>query len=95
LGLAGIGFEATGDRGWDLGEAMDAGLEVEASGDRTSPASCIAASSSAFVGSLIGVFVRDASGEEDADCLPHKAVALFTEAKDDLSGVGSSFTGVT
>lgn len=64
------------------------------SGDRTSPASCIAASSSALVGNLIGDLVRVASGDE-ADCLPHDAVTFFTDAKVDFSGDGSSFDVVT
>jgi hypothetical protein len=65
------------------------------SGDRTSPASCIAICSSALVGSLIGDLVLFARGDEDADCLPHEAVAFFTEANVDFSGDGSSLTGDT
>jgi hypothetical protein len=65
------------------------------SGDRTSPASCIAACSSALVGSFIGDLVLFAKGDGAADCLPHKAVAFFTDANVDFSGDGSSLTGVT
>jgi hypothetical protein len=72
------------------------GLDVVVcSGDRTSPASCIAASSSALVGSLIGDLVLGAKGDEDADCLPHRALALLTEANVDFSGVDSSLVGET
>jgi hypothetical protein len=48
-----------------------------------------------LVGSLIGDFVLDARGDEAADCLPHNAVALLTDAKVDFSGDCSSLTGVT
>jgi len=86
LGFAGSGFASTGDMG--LGEDAD-------SGDRMSPASCIAACSSALVGSLIGDFVFVGTGDDDVDCLPHRAVALLTEANVDFSGDGSSFAGET
>jgi hypothetical protein len=75
---------------------MDADFgEDVVSGDRISPASCMAACSSALVGSLMGDFVLDARGDGAADCLPHNAVALLTEANVDFSGDDSSFTGVT
>lgn len=64
-------------------------------GVRISPASCIAASSSALVGSLIGDFVFAAKGDDDAGCLPHRAVAFLTDAKGDLTGDGSSLAGET
>jgi hypothetical protein len=85
-----------GDIGLACGDAKDVGFgEDVLSGDRISPASCIAACSSAFVGSLIGDLVLEARGDEAADCLPHNAVALLTEAKVDFSGDCSCFTGVT
>jgi len=55
----------------------------------------MAARSSALVGSLIGDLVRVGTGEDDADCLPHDAVAFLTEANVEFSGEGSSFLGVT
>lgn len=48
-----------------------------------------------MVGSLIGDLVRVASGDDDADCLLHDAVAFFTDAKVDLSGDDCSLDGVT
>lgn len=50
----------------------------------------MAASSSALVGSLIGV--RTGVGEE-VDCLPHIVVAFLTDAKADCREVSSSFAG--
>jgi hypothetical protein len=80
--------------GW--GDDVDMGFDVVVcSGDRISPASCIAASSSALVGSLIGDLVLCAKGDEDADCLPHDALALLTEANVDCSGGDSSLVGET
>lgn len=96
FGLAGTGLdsEGNGDLGW--GDEVTGVLDVEVgSGDRTSPASCIAASSSALVGSLIGDLVLVASGDEDADCLAQVAVAFFTDAKVDRSGDDCSRDGVT
>jgi hypothetical protein len=55
----------------------------------------MAARSSALVGSLIGDLVCAGTGDEDVDCLPHKAVALLTDAKVDFSGDVSSFAGDT
>jgi hypothetical protein len=93
FGLAGTGLLFTGDCGLDS-DGVDVGLGDDVdSGERTSPASCIATCSSALVGSFIGDLVLFAKGDEDADCLPHKAVALFTEAKVDFSGDGSSLSG--
>ena len=49
----------------------------------------MAASSSAFVGSLMGDFTWfDAAGDDEADWRPHEAEALLTE-KDDFSGDAS------
>ena len=50
----------------------------------------MAAFSSAWVGSLIGDLVLRGTGEEGADCLPHKAVAFFTEENPDFCGDGSA-----
>jgi hypothetical protein len=63
------------------------------SGDRTSPASCIAACSSALVGNLIGDLALVGVDNVAADGLPHKAVALLTDENVDFSGDGSSFLG--
>jgi hypothetical protein len=79
---------------WEASATFGLGEDV-CSGDRTSPASCIAACSSALVGSLIGDFVLAGAGDEDGDCLPHRAVALLTDANVDFSGEGASLTGVT
>jgi hypothetical protein len=96
LGFGGRGFASASDKGLGWEDGADAGLDVDdCSGDRTSPASCIAACSSALVGSLIGDLVLAAKGDEDADCLPHRAVALLTEANVDFSGDDSSLAGET
>jgi hypothetical protein len=95
LGFTGKGLGSTDDEALDRGDAVNAGSDVGIGwGDRTSPASCNAACSSAFVGSLIGDLALVATGDEDVDCLPHRAVALLTEAKVDFSGDGSSLTEV-
>ena len=79
-GAGGRGFEER-----DSGRAGDSGIDCFSdSGDRTRPASFIAAFSSAFVGSLIGDFVLSGTGDEGSDCRPHKAVAAFTEEKPDF-----------
>jgi hypothetical protein len=47
------------------------------------------------VGNLIGDLVLSGTGEEEGDCLPHKAVAALTEENPDFCGEGSSLTGET
>jgi hypothetical protein len=96
LGFPTAGLGPAGDEVLAWGDAVDGGLNAGVgSDDRTRPASSIAACSSALVGSFIGDFVFVAKGDEDADCLPHSALALLTEANVDLSGDGSSFAGET
>jgi hypothetical protein len=95
LGLVGKGLDSTDDNVLDRGDAVEVDLGVKvSSGDLTSPASRNAVCSSAFVGSLIGDLGLVARGDEDVDCRPHIAVALFTEANVEFSGAGSSLTGV-
>jgi hypothetical protein len=42
---------------------------------------------------LIGDLVLNGTGDEEADCLPHRAVAFFTDENPDFCGEGSSLTG--
>jgi hypothetical protein len=79
-GATGRGFEE-----YESGRGVD-------SGERTRPASFIAACSSVFVGSLIGDLARPSTGEEEAEFLPHNAVAFLTE-KAGFSGEGGSLGG--
>jgi hypothetical protein len=63
------------------------------SDERIKPASFIAACSSACVGSLIGDLTLAGAGDEDADDLPHRVVALLTDENVVFSGEGSSLAG--
>lgn len=71
-----------------MGRSFDSEL-----GDRTRPASFIAARSSACVGNLIGDLTR--AGDEEADGLPHSVVAFLTDEKVVFSGDESSLAGET
>jgi len=70
----GFSFGGTGSGRGDSGKAFSSDT-----GERTRPASFIAARSSACVGSLIGDFTLTGAGDEDAEGLPHMVVALLTD----------------
>lgn len=44
---------------------------------------------------MIGDFVLKGTGDEEADCLPHRAVAFFTEENPEFCGDVSSLIGDT
>lgn len=77
-----------GSTGGNLGSGF-----CSLSGDLTSPASSIAACSSARVGNLMGDFVSVGTGDEEADCRPHSDVAFLTEVNVDFSGEGTFLAG--